>query len=198
MNSAKLDPLDEAGKLLLFLAIAQARIAVDNPDGMTLGRVKCAAVLTRVRKLLAEVPQGKDPHKFMAAKTALEVLEAIEQGKAVVGGIDVFRGFVEAVHGGPRNLDFGGRRVSRKPPVEEAFLKAAAIVLWDRFPDQREKLATEARRFLGIRNLKALRKMVDNFNQRHNFDLAASESPSSVHIPIVTDLIDNHGYRTLS
>jgi hypothetical protein len=198
MSNTKLDPLDEAGKLLLFLAQGQALVAVKNPDGKRINKAKNAAVLANIRLLLSGVPQGHDRHRFMAAKTALETLDAIERGDDVLGGTDVFRGFVEAVHGGPRNLDFGGRKVSRKPTADEAFLKAAAIVLWTKFPEQRERLALEARKILRIRSQRALGKMVDNFHQRHDSDIAGSHSPMSIHMPIVTTLVDNCGYQTLS
>ncbi|WP_431299068.1 hypothetical protein [Tabrizicola sp. BL-A-41-H6] len=198
MSGADLDPLDEAGKLLLFLAVSQARLAVQNPQENRVSQAEYQAALAQVRRLLADVSPAQDPHKFMAAKTALESLEAIERGEAMLGGMGPFRGFAEGVLGGPREVSFGGIKIARKPTAEEAFLKAALVVLWEKFPERRPELVKEARKHLGILNQKQVAKMVDNFNQRHDVDIAASRTPISIHIPLVTDLVTNHGYTCLS
>lgn len=198
MRGTNLDPLDEAGKLLLFLAITQAKVAVQNAQVKTVNQAKYQAVLVQVRRLLSNVPPTQNPHKFMAVKTALEGLEAIERGEAMLGGMDPFRGFVEGIHGGPREISFGGDKVTGKSSAEEAFLKAAVVVLWQKFPERRPQLAQEARTHLGISNQKQVAKMVDNFTQRHDVDIAASRTPISIHIPVVDDLITNHGYGCLS
>lgn len=198
MSGTHLDPLDEAGKLLLFLAITHAKVAVQKAQGKTVNQGNYRAALAQVRRLLSNVSPTQDPHKFMAAKTALESLEAIERGEPMLGGVDPFRGFVEGVHGGPRKISFGGDKVTGKSTVEEAFLKAAVVVLWQKFPKRRPQLAREARTHLGISNQKQVAKMVDNFNQRHDVDIASSRTPISIHIPVVNDLMTNHGYGCLS
>jgi hypothetical protein len=137
------------------------------------------------------------PHRFMATKTALEALETSERGDPVVGGSQVFSAFVEGELGGPRSMPLGGKTVGRKPPVEQSYLRAAAIALWEKSPAKRTELVKEARVLLNIRSEQALRKLVENHDQRHDPDPTKSRSPMSVHMPLVKSLIEKNGYKSL-
>jgi len=79
----------------------------------------------------------------------------------------------------------------------QAYLKMAAIELWDHFPKKRDQLVNEARTILKIGTKKKLQKLRENFVERHDVEISKSKSPLSVHKKLVKDLIENHGYRSL-
>ena len=133
----------------------------------------------------------------MAVKTALEALDAQMRGEDVSDAVEIFRSFAEAVTGGPRTLDFGGKVIANKRTNEENFLRAAAVELWENFPEERDALAKDAKKIIGIRSEASLRKLVENFRQRHDYEVSKSRSPLSAHMARVRDLIKNHGYRHL-
>jgi hypothetical protein len=197
MSNAVANALDRAGTALLHAARLQAQIA--NKPGMPL--LNCAgykALLAQARHLLSAVSPAVDPYKFLAAKTALEVLEAIERGDATLNGVALFKNFAEGVHGGEREINLGGRpRTGQKPSTNQAFLRAAAVALWKRFPKKRDQLVSQARSIIGVGTKAKLRKIVENFDQRHYSDIAKSGSPLSIHMGLVSDLIKHHEYRTL-
>jgi hypothetical protein len=56
---------------------------------------------------------------------------------------------------------------------------------------------SHARTLIGVGTEAKLQKIVENFNQRHDVDTAHSGSPLSIHMPLVKELIDRHGYRAL-
>jgi hypothetical protein len=197
MSNSVANALDRAGTALLHAARLQAQIA--NKPGVPL--LNCAgykALLAQARHLLSAVSPAVDPYKFLAAKTALEVLEAIERGDATLNGVALFKNFAEGVHGGEREIDLGGRsRTGQKPSTNQAFLRAAAVVLWERFPKERDWLVSQARSVIGVGAKAKLQKMVENFHARHDFDIAISGSPLSIHMGVVNDLIEHHEYRSL-
>lgn len=155
------------------------------------------ALLAEARRLLALADPKEDPHRFAAAKEALELLAADERGEIPLGTLDMFHAHVEAVHGGPRNIDFGGVHVPNKPTAKEAFLRAAAVVLWDEFPEGRDSLSKDAKQILGIKDKQALARLVDNFHQRHDQEPHKSKSPLSIHMKRVRELIKIKAYQSL-
>ena len=189
--------LDRAGTALLHAAKLQAQIA-NKPNKPKLKDAGYTALLVEARCSLARADPTNCPHKFFATKTALEVLEAAERGDADLGGLQQFKSFAEGVNGGERNIDFGGRpRQGRKPSTNQAFLRAAVVVLWERLPQKRDQLVSDARTMIGVGTKAKLQKIVENFNQRHDVDTEHSGSPLSLHMPLVKELIDGHGYRAL-
>lgn len=186
--------LNRAGTALLHAAKLQARLRQEgglNDEGYR-------KLLVSTRRHLEMANPSEEPHRFLAVKNALEALEAIERGDSTLGGIEIFKAFVESVHGGERVMDFGGRRrQGNKPSVDQAYLRAAAVALWERFPAERARLVSQARTLIGVRTESQLRKMVENFHTRHDFDTTRSSSPLSIHMGVVNDLIEHHGYRTL-
>ena len=195
MSEEGKNPLDRAGTALLHAVKLQAQLGPQN----TLKNEGYCALLASARRNLELVDPLSEPHKFSATKTALETLEAIERGDSALGGIEIFKALVESVHGGKRDMDFGGRRrQGPKVSVDQAFLRAAAVALWEEFPEQRDQLVSEARTAIGAGTKAKLRKLVENHNNRHDAEIAKSGSPLSVHMRLVRDLIERHGYRTLN
>ena len=192
--------LEKAGILLLQVAIAQAKTVKLTPKRVLDNR-KYRSLLTEARLHLVNVDPLHDPHRFGAVKTALEACEAIERGEDPVGATLLFSGFVEGVLGGERKMDLGGKkRVSRKPSVTQTYLRAAFCKLWemDKILRRRDLLVKEARTYLNIRNKRAAAKLVDNFNQKHDTNVVNSNSPKSVHIRLIKELIDSYGYKKLT
>ena len=195
MSEESKNALDRAGTALLHAAKLQAQLAPQN----TLNNVGFRALLASARRNLAMADPVSEPHKFSATKTALETLEAIERSDGTLGGIEIFKALVESVHGGEREMNFGGRRrQGPKVSVNQAFLRAAAVALWEQFPNQRDQLASQARTLIGAGTKAKLRKLVENHNNRHDVNIAKSCSALSIHMPLIRDLIDHHGYRTLT
>jgi hypothetical protein len=50
---------------------------------------------------------------------------------------------------------------------------------------------------MGVGAKAKLESIVENFNARHDVDIARSKSPLSIHMPLISDLIEHHGYRKL-
>ena len=191
-------PLNRAGTALLHAARLQAEIASD-PNTPGLNNAGYTALLAEARRQLAQADPAADSHKFLATKTALEALEAVERGDDTLGGTQIFKSLVESVHGGKRELDFGGRRMQGpKPSADQAYLRAAAVGLWIAFPNSRTQLVSDARTLIGVGTEKALQKLVENFHERHDVDLSKSKTPLSVHMPLIKQLIEDHGYRSLN
>lgn len=189
------NPLERAGTALLHAAKLQAQLGPKN----TLNNEGYRALLASARRNLELADPLSEPHKFAATKTAVETLEAIERGDSTLSGIEIFKALVESVHGGKRDMDFGGRRrQGPKVSVNQAFLRTAAVALWEEFPEQRDQLASQARTAIGAGTKAKLRKLVENHINRHDVEIAKSGSPLSIHMPLVQDLIKNHGYRRLT
>ena len=197
MTSQSNCALNRSGTALLHAARLQAEIA-RQPNDQQLDDAGYGALLAQARACLSAANPKDDPHKFAATKTALEALEAIERGGDPLGGITIFKGLVESVHGGQRDINFGGRpRQGSKPSTDQAFFRAAAVALWKRFPDDHEKLVSQARSLIEKGTSNKLQKLVENFEQKHDVNILKSRSPLSVHMPLLNDLIENHGYRNL-
>ena len=189
------EALERAGKALLHAAILQAKLGPKNK----VNNERYLALLASARHNLGLTNPVSEHHKFSATKAALETLEATERGDSTLGGIEIFKALVESVHGGERDMDFGGRRrQGPKVSVNQAFLRAAAVALWEEFPEQRDQLASQARTAIGAGTKDKLRKLVENHINRHDVEIAKSGSPLSIHMPLVQDLIKNHGYRRLT
>ena len=197
MKSQNQNALDYAGKWVLGAAKLQAQGALKS-KAQKLNDVGYRALLVKARRSLATADPNESLHKFMAVRTALESLEASERGDDDLKGIELFKSFTEAVLGGPRELEFGGRpRQGQKFAVEINYLRAAAVALWERFPEIRGSLVSEARVLMGVGTKAKLVSIVENFNARHDVDIAKSKSPLSIHMPLISDLIEHHGYRKL-
>ena len=186
--------LDRSGTALLHAAKLQAQLGPKNK----LNNEGYCALLASARRNLELADPLSEPHKFLATKTALETLEAIERDGSTLGGIEMFKALAESIHGGDRKIDFGGRsRQGTKVSVNQAFLRAAAVSLWEQFPNQRDQLVSQARVLIGAGTKAKLRKLVENHHNRHDVDIAKSGSALSIHIALIRDLIAHHGYRTL-
>lgn len=197
MNEESDSALNRAGTALLHTAMLQAKVA-NKPGQPQLDDTGYRALLIKARRTLETADLNEKPHKFMAVRTALESLEASERGDDDLKGMELFKTFTEAVLGGPRELEFGGRpRQGQKFAVEINHLRAAAVALWERFPEMRGSLVSEARVLMGVGTKAKLESIVENFNARHDVDIAKSKSPLSIHMPLISDLIEHHGYRKL-
>jgi|TARA_B110000503_G_scaffold142343_1_gene238823 hypothetical protein len=195
LENSNSDPIYQTGQILLHLALEQAK--ADNPKNPYHINIKYRdKLIAESRRNLERAHPKSDYLRYAVVKIALESIEANARGDNILGGIEVFRGFVETINGGYRDLDFGGKKVNLKPAAHQAYLRAAFIVLWTEYPKNRNHLITKARSLLNIRTKQALAKLVDNFHQKHDI-YDESKSPISIHIPIVTDLIRNHGYNCL-
>ena len=197
MTNQSENALKFAGQALLHAAMLQARIA--NRTGQPqLNDAGYRERLAETRQSLAQANPSEDHHVFLATKMALEILETTERGEDTLGGLEIFKALVESIHGGERKIDFGGRRrQGKKFPVDKQYLRAAAVTLWQKFPEKRDQLALQSRTLIGVGSKAKLEKIVDKFHELHDFDTAKSGSPLSVHMPLVEDLIEHYGYREL-
>ena len=197
MTIKKQNALNRAGTALLCAARMQAEIAL-QPNYPKLGDAGYRALLARARFCLSQADVKDEPHKFVATKTALEALERAERKEDLIGGIEIFKSFVESVHGGQRDISFGGRqRQGLKPSASQAFLRAATVAFWEHFPKKRDQLVNQARELIDVGTKAKLESIVENFHQRHDVDIAKSRSPLSIHMSLVKDLIEHHGYKKL-
>lgn len=188
--------LDRAGSIILSLAIQHAQVA-KKKGNKVFNDEKYQEQLSLTRSYLEKCDPLQDPHKFAVVKTAIEGLESIKNGRKPIGTKEIFKRYVEAIHGGETDISFGGRKVTNKPSATQAYLRMAAIELWDHFPKNRDQLVNEARTILKIGTKKKLQKLRENFVERHDVEISKSKSPLSIHKKLVEDLIDNHGYRSL-
>jgi hypothetical protein len=189
--------LYNAGRKLLELCREEIPRKAATPEEEEALRDRRTAILSECKDLLNTVDPRLAPLEYIAVENAISALRAHDNQEPVVNNILYFHGAVEAVHGGPREINLGGKRIHNKPSAKDAALRAAAIVLWEEFPDDRDKLVADAKRILKIKSRKALAKMVDNFNQRHDRDLKQLISPISIHIKFATELVKEHGFRRL-
>ncbi len=190
MNRATKEPLHHAGWCILEAARLEVQDSLDSS--------KYHSLLKSARRWLSMATSTDNQHLFIATKTALEAAEAQDRGDDPLNGEFLFKNLVESIHGGAREVEFGGRpRQGPKPSADQAFYRAAAVALWKQFPKNREKLVKEAQSIIEIDSLSKLRKLVDNFDQCHDADLSMSRSPLSVHMPLVNELITNHNFTRL-
>jgi hypothetical protein len=190
------DSPDRAGTAVLHAAMLQARHAGPDAEG-TIDDAGYRALLAEARRNLEETDPNIKQHRYAAAKTALEALEAIERGDDILNALEIFKGHVEAICGGERTFDLGGRRIKNKPSVNVSYLRAAAYVLWNR-NIARGQLELDAQSLLGFSNRAQLRKFVYNSTNLKPDGSGMPQSSIWVHIPIIEDLIDNHGYKALT
>jgi hypothetical protein len=188
--------LDRAGSIILSLAIQGAQVAKQKGNKV-FNHEKYQEQLALARSYLEKCNPLQDTHKFAAVQTVIEGLKTVEDGCNPIGTKEIFKRYVEAIHGGETDVSFGGRKITNKPSATQAYLKMAAIELWDHFPKKRDQLVNEARTILKIGTKKKLQKLRENFVERHDVEISKSKSPLSVHKKLVKDLIENHGYRSL-
>lgn len=200
------DPIEEAGRILIRLAIDDAlKRSSESPQTPDI-----RSELQRARELLSQAKprNSEETHRYLAAKTALEALEATEREEAPLLYGDQFRGHVEAVRGGEGAEIFGGRRVSNKPSADIAFLRAAMFVLWERYEgddDARAQLVKDAvsKGIIGsktdsqTKNMHAVKTRVANIKNRPH-DGHGPVAPEWEHVDLVVRLVREAGYQSLS
>lgn len=190
------EALERAGTgLLLHAKMSWPECPQNNTASHT---AKVRKLLAKVRADLELADPKDDPYRYAAAKEALELFEACERVETSHYNLGLFDAYVEAIHGGARTIDFGGLHIANKPSAREAYLRAAAVALWLKFPQNRDQLAADAKKILGIKDRNALRKLVENFHERHEHDLKKARSPLSIHYDRVCELIDNKGLHRLT
>lgn len=200
-----LTPLEQAGVKLLAMAHAQMRRLSPTSQSQELPNNIVADELRAIRNLLAQCDPSEDPYRFRAAKTALEGLEAMERGDHQLETGKLFDSDVEAICGGPRELNLGGRQINNKLSAKEYFLRAAAIKLWQKYPDDRDQLVKDAVSLKVVgsstdsrqKNRERLRRIVDNFKQRSHDVPGQPRSPILDQWAVVSELVDNYNYSRL-
>ena len=163
-----------------------------------------------VRHLLSQAKPNSDAdrHRYFAAKTALETLEANERGEVLIPYLDQFYGHVEAVRGGEGAKVFGGVRISNKPNATTAFLRAALFVLWGHYQGDDTARSTLVREAvsLGIignrtdsqaKNEAAVKSRIDNVHKRPH-DGQRAVAPEWEHIDLVRRLVHEAGFQKLA
>ncbi|BDW86636.1 hypothetical protein [Roseicyclus marinus] len=206
LQSGTADPVAEAASIMILLGLKEA--GVPNV-GYGKASATRASLLQQARSLLATASPVtlEERHRFLAVKAALEALEATERGDELLPFRDQFRGHVEAVRGGEGAEIFGGRRITNKPNVETAFLRAAMYVLWERAEGDDVARAQIVRDAVSLeiigrktdsdkKNTNAVKKRVANIKNRAR-DGAGNVAAEWEHIDIVTRLVDAAGYRRL-
>ena len=200
-------PVAEAGHILRRIAVRELYATSRNPTGSSLS---IDQELQYVRHLLSKVKPNSDAdrHRYLAAKTALETLEANERGEVLIPYLDQFYGHVEAVRGGEGAKVFGGVRISNKPDATIAFLRAALFVLWGHYQSDdtaRSALVREAVS-LGIignrtdspaKNEAAVKSRINNVHKRPR-DGQRAVAPEWEHIDLVRRLVHKAGFRKLA
>ena len=200
-------PVAEAGWILIKLAKRELSASNSNPAELV---VRVDQELKRVRHLLsqAEPKSDADKHHYLAAKTALETLEANERSEPHLPYHDQFFGHVEAVRGGEGAKLFGGVRISNKRDVTTSFLRAALFVLWEHYRGDlaaRSALVREAVS-LGItgtktdsqsKNETAVRTRINNIHKRPP-DGQRAVAPEWEHVDLVRYLVNTAGFGKLS
>ena len=188
--------LSKAGSIFLNIALQFAK-AEKQDQSIKLNEQSYIKQLSKLRSYLEKCDPETDTHRYMALKNALDALTAIDQEQHTLGAEIIFKAHVEAINGGETNIYLGGRRIGRKPSVNQAYLRAATVALWKKFKDRRTQLASDARAPIGIGSKEKIRKLVDHFEERHDTEIHKSRSPLSVHMEIVNKLIEDYGYRNL-
>ena len=201
------DPVAIAGCILLWLAKRTLAAASGNPAE---SMVSIDQELLRVRHLLSQAKPKSEAgrHRYFAAKTALETLEANERREPLLPYHDQFYGHVEAVRGGEGAELFGGTRISRKPNAKTAFLRAALFVLWEHYcgdDTARSALVKEAVS-LGIignrtsspaHNEAVVRTRIKNIHKRPNDGQGAVASEWE-HVDLIRRLVSTGAFKKLA
>lgn len=191
----KPDPLVQVGIMLTNHALDQL---IGGPADETANK----ALIQNAKELIDDAYSTgalqTDTLRFLAAREAIAALEEEATGKITNITIGSFDAIVENHQGGPTDVSLGGIPIKHKKTANENFLRAAVVVLWETYPQNRNQLAREAKQLLGLKNKTAIGKTVGNHNQRHDFDLERSRSPLSVHIPSVKRLMQGNNWTSLS
>jgi len=201
------DPVALAGCILLRLAERTLAAASGNrADSM----VSIDLELLCVRHLLSQATPNSeaDRHRYFAAKTALETLEANERSEPLLPYHDQFYGHVEAVRGGEGAKMFGGARISNKPDATTAFMRAALFVLWEHYRGDMTARSTLVREAvsLGItgnktdsqsKNETTVRTRIANIQKRPR-DGQRAVAPEWEHVDLVRRLVNIAGFRKLA
>jgi len=188
--------LGHAGTALLHAARLQSQMAKKSGQPQ-LNDTGYRALLAAVRRSLEKANPSDDTHRYFAVKSALEALEAFERGESTLGGIEQFKSHVGSSDGGERPFDFGGKKVKHRLSVNDAFLRAAAFVLWQRDFD-RDQLVKDVGQILGITSRQKFRAFVNNVKTASPDASGLPVSSIWVHVPRVTELIDTWNYRALT
>lgn len=196
MTDNKSNPLDRAGTALLLAAKLQAQASAPGKTHQ-IDAEGYRTLLAKVRHHLDQADSSIEPHKFAAVRTALEALEATERGDNTFNAVEMFQGHVEAICGGERTFDLGGKRITNRPPSDVSYLKAAAYVLWKRKFD-RDQLVLDAQSLLGFTNRTQLRAFVNNSTHQNPDGSDMPQSTIWAHVPLIEELVDRHGYRALT
>lgn len=190
------EALNRAGTALLHAAILQAKCA-GLRDGSKLNQLKYHNLLAVARENLEQADPQFEHHKYSALRTALMDCEAVERGDNTLNAKKTFEGHVEAIFGGPRAFNFGGKIIKNRPTVEGSYMRAAVYVLWNRDFD-RDQLVLDAQSLGYFTTRKQLRNFVNNSTNQKPDGSGKPQSTIWSHIPLIEDLVDNHGYRALS
>lgn len=184
--------IDRAGKYLRNYAVDQLL----SGDGEDDNAAKVAEEALRlVEQDWAECESSEDKRRVQASKNAAHAIQRHSSGGDPTSDLDMFRSFVEAVEGGSRKFDVGGKHQTNKQTVDNYWLRAVAVFLWKERPDLREKIVKEARTLLGIRTKKAFAKYVDNHDQRDGDSVKPSQL--TIHMPIIKSLYEKYGWTSL-
>ena len=190
------EALNRAGTALLHASILQAKCA-KRKGGSKLNKFDYQKLLAVARENLEQADPLLERHRYLAVKITLEGLEAIERGDNPLSTSDFFSGCVEAILGGPRSLDLGGKIIKNRPTVEGSYMRAAVYLLWNRDFD-RDQLVLDAQSLGYFTNRKKLRNFVNNSTNQKPDGSGKPQSTIWAHIPLIEDLVNNHGYRALS
>ncbi len=196
MTDNKSNPLDRAGSALLLAAKHQARASGPGKTNQ-INVADYQALLAKVRHHLKQADQKVEPHKFAAVRTALEALEATERGDDTFNAVEMFKGHVEAICGGERTFDLGGKRIKNRPSSDVSYLKAAIYVLWNLGCD-RDQLVLDAQSLLDFTSRRQLRMFVNNSTHQKPDGSGMPQSTIWAHVPLIEELVKRHGYRALT
>lgn len=183
--------IDRAG--IYLLRYATEHMADDKDD---VGASDVALKVLELAELdMAECETNEEKYKVMAAKHAALSILRHAKGTEPKSDLEMFQSTVEAVEGGPRVLDIGGKHITNKKTVRENWLLAAAIHLWKSHPENRDELVKEARKLLGIQDKKAMARIVDNHDQRDGNP--AKPSPLTDHMKLIKMLSEKYEWTSL-
>ncbi len=194
-ETSKLPPPENdtssAGRLLTGFIEHQLKLGMVSDD---LTRRVCHKAQELAAIDLDQCKTESEKIKVLAVKSAAEALTESTNGINPEGSLLSFQSLVENLEGGKREIDLGGKKITNKNTVRENWQRAAAIILWKNLPAERDTLAADAKKILGIKNKKALAKFVDNFDQKYDPD---NPSPVGIHYCAVTEFFEETGWNSL-
>ncbi len=126
---------------------------------------------------------AKDYHRVLAAQQAAEAMLEQAEGREPTGVLAAFDTLAKNHEGEEHEIDLGRKGKPSKLTFKDHWLRAAASVIWEERPNDREQLVRDAKK-LGLQlDRKSLAKLVDNMDQgRLKYD--------EVHKPLVKALYD--------